>query len=41
LGGGSKKRQQQDIATAKVHWADYKERIAALKKKAGTENKKK
>jgi putative addiction module killer protein len=41
LGGGSKKGQQQDIATAKARWADYKKRIAALKKKAATENKKK
>ena len=39
LGGGSKKSQQQDIGTAKARWADYKERIAALKKKAGTKKK--
>jgi putative addiction module killer protein len=28
LGGGTKKRQDQDIATAKVRWADYKARKA-------------
>ena len=39
LGGGSKKSQQQDIGTAKARWTDYKERIAALKKKAGTKKK--
>jgi putative addiction module killer protein len=39
LGGGSKKSQQQDIGTAKARWADYKERIAALKKKAGTKKR--
>jgi putative addiction module killer protein len=26
LGGGTKQRQQKDIATAQVHWADYKRR---------------
>jgi putative addiction module killer protein len=26
LGGGSKKRQSKDIATAKERWADYKRR---------------
>lgn len=26
LGGGTKKRQSQDIAAAKVAWADYKKR---------------
>jgi putative addiction module killer protein len=39
LGGGSKKSQQRDIGTAKTRWADYKARIAALKKKAGTKKK--
>ena len=39
LGGGSKKSQQWDIGTAKTRWADYKARIAALKKKAGTKKK--
>jgi putative addiction module killer protein len=39
LGGGSKKSQQQNIGTAKARCADYKERIAALKKKAGTKKK--
>jgi putative addiction module killer protein len=39
LGGGSKKGQHQDIGTAKARWADYKERIAALKKKGGTKKK--
>ena len=26
LAGGTKKRQQRDIDTAKVRWADYKQR---------------
>jgi putative addiction module killer protein len=26
LGGGTKKRQDRDIATAKERWKDYKER---------------
>jgi putative addiction module killer protein len=26
LGGGTKKRQQRDIATAQKYWADYKQR---------------
>jgi len=26
LGGGTKKRQKQDINAAKVHWQDYKAR---------------
>jgi putative addiction module killer protein len=26
VGGGSKKRQHQDIETAKSHWLDYKKR---------------
>jgi putative addiction module killer protein len=26
LGGGTKQRQQQDIATAQARWADYKRR---------------
>ena len=26
LAGGTKKRQQRDIETAKAHWADYKQR---------------
>ncbi len=26
LGGGTKKRQRQDINTAKIHWQDYKTR---------------
>jgi putative component of toxin-antitoxin plasmid stabilization module len=26
LGGGTKKRQQQDIAKAKERWLDYKKR---------------
>jgi putative addiction module killer protein len=26
LGGGTKKRQHQDIATAQARWADYKRR---------------
>ena len=26
LGGGTKKRQQNDIDTAKAHWRDYKQR---------------
>lgn len=26
LGGGTKSRQQDDIAAAKVHWMDYKSR---------------
>ena len=39
LGGGSKKSQQQDIGTAKARWTDYKERIAALKKKTGKKKK--
>jgi hypothetical protein len=39
VGGDSKKSQQRDIGTAKTRWADYKERIAALKKKAGTKKK--
>lgn len=26
LGGGTKKRQQKDIATAKIRWRDYKQR---------------
>ena len=29
LGGGTKRRQARDIATAKVRWADYKARNAA------------
>lgn len=26
VGGGSKKRQEKDIAIAKTHWQDYKQR---------------
>jgi putative component of toxin-antitoxin plasmid stabilization module len=26
LGGGTKKRQQNDIATAHAHWQDYRRR---------------
>ena len=26
LGGGTKKRQQQDVQTALDHWQDYKQR---------------
>ena len=26
LGGGTKKRQQNDIDTAQAHWQDYKQR---------------
>ncbi len=39
LGGGSKKSQRQDIETAKARWADYKERVAALKKIASAKKK--
>ncbi len=29
VGGGTKKRQQQDIATAQARWQDYKQRKGA------------
>ncbi|HEV3482905.1 MAG TPA: type II toxin-antitoxin system RelE/ParE family toxin [Candidatus Acidoferrales bacterium] len=29
LGGGTKKRQQEDIATARTRWQDYKQRKGA------------
>lgn len=29
LGGGTKRRQQEDIATALARWQDYKQRKAA------------
>jgi putative addiction module killer protein len=34
LGGGTKHRQQQDIATALTHWRDYKARKALALAKA-------
>jgi putative addiction module killer protein len=33
LGGGTKRRQQNDIETALVHWHDYKARKAASRRK--------
>ncbi len=41
VGGGTKKGQQMDIATAKTRWTDYKNRSAALRKKEGGKEKKK
>ena len=34
LGGGSKKRQNQDIATAKTAWREYKQRKASAARAA-------
>ncbi len=31
LAGGTKKRQNEDVAAAKARWADYKERKAVLR----------
>lgn len=33
LGGGTKRRQSEDIAEAKRHWRDYKARKSAARKK--------
>lgn len=41
VGGGTKKGQQGDIATAKARWADHKKRTAALKKKDDKKKEKK
>lgn len=41
LTGGTKKRQDNDIATAKSYWQDYKRRTKQLAKKDGVKNGKK
>ncbi len=41
LTGGTKKRQDSDIARAKAYWQDYKRRTKQLAKKDGEKNGKK